>query len=120
MTSFFRRVVGLDFVDLAIHAGVTMFLMVLAEEAAQVNDGVGVAFVGAVSLVVLGVRRHLALKNPPPQTPAELGEARMAELEARLAEVSDLEFKVQELEERLDFTERLLAQHREPEQLGKG
>jgi hypothetical protein len=119
MTSFFRRTVGLDFVDLAIHAGVTFFLMVVAEEASIVNNGVGVALVGAVSFVVLGVRRHFALQKLPPHSPAELGEARMAELEARLAEVGDLDFRVQELEERLDFAERLLAQHREPERLGK-
>ena len=119
MTSFFRRTVGLDFVDLAIHAGVTFFLMVLAEEASDVNNGVGVALVGAVSFVVLGVRRHLALQKMPLQSPAELSEARMAELEARLSEAGDLEFRVQELEERLDFAERLLAQHREPERLGK-
>ena len=119
MTGFFRRAVGLDFVDFAIHAGVTFFLMVVAEEASNANNGVGVAFIGAVSLVVLGVRRHFALRNLPPQSPAELGEARMAELEARLSEVGDLDFRVQELEERLDFAERLLAQHREPERLGK-
>jgi hypothetical protein len=117
VTSFFRRTVGLDFVDLAIHAGVTMFLMIIADEAS--HNAAGVALVGAVSFVVLGVRRHLALKNLPPQTAGELGEQRLAELEARLSEVADLDFKVQELEERLDFAERLLAQHREPERLGK-
>lgn len=117
MTGFFRRTVGLDFVDLAIHAGVTFFLMILADEAA--NNSAGVGIVGAVSLLVLGVRRHYALRNLPPHSPAELSEARMAELESRLAEAGDLEFRVQELEERLDFAERLLAQHREPERLGK-
>jgi hypothetical protein len=119
MTGFFRRAVGLDFVDFAIHASVTFFLMIVAEEASNVNNGVGVALVGAVSFVVLGVRRHFALRNLPPQTTGELGEQRLAELEARLSEVADLDFKVQELEERLDFAERLLAQHREPERLGK-
>jgi len=113
----FRRVVGLDFVDLVIHAGVTMFLMIVADEAS--NNDAGIALVGAISFVVLGVRRHLALRKLPPHSAAELGEARMAELEARLSEVGDLDFRVQELEERLDFAERLLAQHREPERLGK-
>ena len=37
MTGFFRRTVGLDFVDLAIHAGVTFFLMILAASATFVH-----------------------------------------------------------------------------------
>ncbi|HET9294450.1 MAG TPA: hypothetical protein VFO06_09165 [Gemmatimonadales bacterium] len=117
MTGRFRRIVGLDFVDLAIQAGVTMFLMIVADEAA--NNDAPVALVGAISFLILGVRRHFALRRLPPQSAGELGEERLAELEARLGEVSDLDFKVQELEERLDFAERLLAQHREPERLGK-
>jgi hypothetical protein len=36
----------------------------------------------------------------------------------RLAEIDALTHRLAELEERLDFTERLLAQHREPTRLG--
>ena len=39
---------------------------------------------------------------------------------ARLAEVDQLQHRVMELEERVDFTERLLAQQREPERLRPG
>ena len=37
-----------------------------------------------------------------------------------LPEVEDLRYRVTDLEERLDFAERMLAQHREPEKLGSG
>ena len=41
------------------------------------------------------------------------------QLQQRLAEVDALHGRVAELEERLDFTERLLAQSREPDRLHK-
>jgi Tfp pilus assembly protein PilO len=40
-------------------------------------------------------------------------------LRSRVADVDGLQSRVAELEERVDFTERLLAQKREPEQLGR-
>lgn len=51
--------------------------------------------------------------------PTEL-EADLADLRARLDDSDALRGRVAELEERLDFAERLLAQHREPERLGPG
>src|SRR3954452_17234322 len=39
------------------------------------------------------------------------------QLHARLAEVDTLQARIAELEERVDFTERLLAQNREPDRL---
>jgi hypothetical protein len=47
-------------------------------------------------------------------------EARLAELEARIAELEALSQRTAELEERLEFTERLLARARQAEQLGRG
>ncbi len=44
----------------------------------------------------------------------------MADLEARVRELEVREARVAELEERLDFTERLLAQQRDPSRLGAG
>ena len=41
-----------------------------------------------------------------------------AQLEARLAEVDQLQSRLNELENRLDFAERLLAQHRAPQAVG--
>lgn len=39
------------------------------------------------------------------------------QLHARLAEMDALQARISELEERVDFTERLLAQNREPDRL---
>lgn len=110
-----KRIFGLDGVDLMIHFGVTFFLMILAESATQ-NEA-GIAFVGAASLVLLGVRRQVALKRMPAETTGEVAAERIAELEARVEELEQREFRMHELEERLDFAERLLAQAREPERL---
>jgi hypothetical protein len=110
-----KRTFGLDGVELAIHFGVTFFLMVVADSAT--HNEVGISFVGAASLVLLGVRRHFALKRLPPVTTGEIALERMADVEARLGEVDALQYRINELEERLDFAERLLAKAREPERL---
>lgn len=100
----FRKVFGIDAVDFAIQLGVTIFVMVLFDEASHNDAFIGA--IGAISLVVLGVRRQRALAR---QTAAEFPEDRAAELEARLTELEELQHRVLELEERVDFTERLLA-----------
>jgi len=115
--SVIKRMFGIDGVDILIHVGVTGFLMVLADMASISHNGEGVAIVGAVSLVVFGIRRQWALKHLPAVTSGEVTAERMADLDARLQEMDHLQFRVQELEERLDFAERLLAQAREPERL---
>lgn len=113
--SSIKRIFGLDAVDIAIQVGVTFFLMVLLDEKSP--NGEGIAIIGAVSTVVFGIRRHFGLKHLPPATLGEIADERIAELEARVGEVDQLHDRVQELEERLDFAERLLAQAREPERL---
>ena len=115
--SVIKRTFGLDGVEILIHAGVTFCLMALADMAQSWGQGEGVAIVGAVSLVVFGIRRQYALKHLPPASTGEVAAAQLADLDARLNEMDQLQFRVQELEERLDFAERLLAQAREPERL---
>ena len=115
--SLIKRTFGLDGVEILIHAGVTFCLMALADMAQSSGNGEGVAIVGAVSLVVFGIRRQWALKHLPPVTTGDLAAERVADLDARLHEMDQLQFRVQDLEERLDFAERLLAQAREPERL---
>lgn len=119
--SWVRKTVGLDGVDIVIQAGVTIFAMVMAGSTIGPNPEMLVAGVGAVSLVVLGVRRHFALKRAPQGSIGEItGEVltdRLSELDARLQEMDALNYRVHELEERLDFAERLLALAREPERL---
>lgn len=53
--------------------------------------------------------RHLAMRTDD----ADLA----AQLDRTTAELDDLRHRLAELEERQDFTERVLAAHREPEQL---
>jgi hypothetical protein len=48
------------------------------------------------------------------------GEVRLDELDAQADELHELRGHIAELEERLDFTERMLAKSREPEQLPRG
>jgi len=119
--SWIRKTVGLDGVDIVIQFAVTGFLMIVAGSVSMQNPEGLVALVGAVSMVILGVRRQRALKHGPQvgigEVTGEVMTDRLAELEARLGEVEQGEMRLHELEERLDFAERLLAQAREPERL---
>lgn len=113
-----QRIFGIDGVDLAIHAGVT--IAAIAFGAAFVSHGAAetmIAAVSGISLTLLGIRRSRALKAPRPEPAGELTGERMADLEARVLEMDGLYTRMQELEERVDFAERLLAQSREPERL---
>ena len=108
----FKRYVGVDFVDLLIQSGVTLAFMVFV----AMTDGPEALYpvtVG-VSLVVLGVRRHFALKRGDAAglTTGQMQAERTAELEQRVADLEAVQARVYELEERVDFTERLLASER--------
>jgi hypothetical protein len=105
-----RQVLGLDAVDLIIHIGVTLALMGFV----GVSDGPEELYpvLTGVSLLVLGVRRSIALRNSERRglTTGEMTAERIAELEQRMLDLEAAQGRVAELEERLDFTERLLAQ----------
>lgn len=109
-----KRLLGIDFFDLAIHVGVTFCVGVLAIAAwGPVHEEEVLATVLGLSLIALAWRRNRALKGS--QLDHEPGEAdRLADLEGRMAELEQLQSRLFELEERLDFTERMLAQQREP------
>lgn len=62
--------------------------------------------------IVRAFARRLEGKAGDPALRAE-----MEQLHARLGEVETLQTRVADLEERLDFAERLLAQNREPDRL---
>jgi hypothetical protein len=107
----FKREMGFDVVDFAIHVVTTGFVAGLAD-AASSTDGEGfVLLIFAASTVLLGVRRHLALRKRAqfPETTGEVAALRVEELESRVAELEQGQMRMQELEERLDFAERLLA-----------
>lgn len=111
----FKKYVGLDFLDLLIHAGVTFAACVMLASLTSPDEETGVAIGFGVSLVVLAWRRKRALALAPTTgySTGEVQADRILDLEARLAELEQGQGRVLELEERLDFTERLLTQHRE-------
>jgi len=112
--SAFKDYVGIDFVDFLIHAGVTIAFMAFVDVTGG-PDGMYPTAVG-VSFILLGVRRHFALKryHRPGLTTGEMQAERIAELEQRVAELESVQARVFELEERIDFTERLIASDRAP------
>ena len=104
---------GLDGVELGIHVLVTAVVLGFAATFKRPEEAVFFASVTAVSsLVLLSIRRRLALRNAETRglTTGEMAAERLAELEERLAEVEAGQGRIAELEERLDFAERLLAQ----------
>jgi len=75
------------------------------------------AVVAGITLVLWPLARAIArrLEGKPARDPALQRE--LDQMQHRLAEVDALHTRVAELEERIDFTERLLAQSREPDRL---
>lgn len=112
--NWFKRTMGLDFIDMAIQAVVTGLVMgfVSSTMPHPAADGPMLLVAGA-SVVVYAIRRHRALLSMGPEiglTTGQMAAARIEELEARVAQLEVGENRLMELEERLDFTERMLAQ----------
>jgi len=106
-----KRWLGLDAVDVAIHVFVTICAAVMAGEAAGRAEDIVIPMVFGASAIVFSVRRRVALRRQPPAlAPGQVEAEQLAELEARVAELEQVHYRVAELEERLDFSERLLAQ----------
>lgn len=82
----------------------------------------GMGLAGASVYAVIAFTRVLVhrLEHGKGGRATEELEADLADLRARLEEGDALRTRVAELEERLDFAERLLTQQREAERLGPG
>ncbi len=116
----FKKYVGLDFLDVLIHVGVSIAAAVLLASIAP-NEEAGVAIAFGASLVVLAWRRKRALAAAREYSTGEVQETeRILDLEARVADLEQAQGRVLELEERLDFTERLLTRHAEAGRLSAG
>jgi hypothetical protein len=112
--SWVKRVFGLDAFDLGLQALVTGVVLFWISEANSHNDAVIMGSMASIaSLVVLGIRRRLALRGGERRIAGEFDEQRLAELELRVAELELDRARIAELEERLDFTERLLATNKD-------
>lgn len=115
--TWWQRIFGLDLVDTAIHGFVTFLVAVMLGEASD-NEFLALFAVGA-GLVTYAIRRRRALQQLP-YAEGELSEderARLEDLEMRVHMLEGMEHRVLELEERLEFTERVLARERESERL---
>ena len=114
---WWKRTFGLHPVDFIIHFLAGGFIVVALGDASK-NDAV--ALVATAGLFALYAwRRQRALARLP-ATGMTSGEVRLVELETQAEELHELRTRVAELEERLDFTERMLAQQRDPAQIGRG
>lgn len=84
--------------------------------------GIMIAITGAGTLAYVAVAFagvFVKRLERPVTTQTEL-EGRVEELQARLDRLEGAELRMAELEERVDFTERLLAQGREQARIGPG
>lgn len=112
--SWFRKNFGMDAIDFTIHVVMTgMVVVFVAETVRGPMDDAMVAAVFGGSLLVFSWRRTRGLarlaQTPEGLTTGQMAAARLEELEQRVADLEAAETRVLELEERLDFTERLLA-----------
>ena len=79
-----------------------------------------VGFLAACTVVLWPLMRALGRRIEGKGTADPALRQEVEELRSRLTEMDQLQHRVMELEERVDFTERLLAQQREPERLRQG
>jgi hypothetical protein len=108
-----KSVFGLDGFDLSIHGAVTGIVLFWIGAVNRTEDAIiGCSIAACSSLVLLAIRRRLALRRRGVAglTTGEFVGERLLELEGRLADLEAAQARVVELEERLDFAERLLAQ----------
>lgn len=117
MMEWWKRTFGLDPIDFILHFLIGGLVVGGLADAAR-NDTVGM--VGSAALFALYAWRRQRALRALPATGYSSGEVRLAELDAQAEELHELRGRFAELEERLDFTERMLAKSREPEQLGRG
>ena len=118
MMEWWKRAFGLDPIDFIVHFLAGGLVVGGLADAAR-NDVVGMVG-SAVLFVAYAWRRRRALASLPAGPGMSSGEVKLAELDAQAEELHELRGRLAELEERLDFTERMLAKSREPEQLGRG
>lgn len=109
--SGFKRVFGVDPVEAVIWCVATFIVGVMSVDYS--HDRMAGFAVTLAGLVGYGVRRAMVLRHLPAEGETS-GAWRMADLEGRIAELETLHQRVAELEERVDFNERLLAQHEAP------
>jgi hypothetical protein len=113
-----KRWLGIDGIDFLIQAAITFCVAVILAEVSGQNEEIMVASTFAASFGVLAYRRHWAGKRGELGKPAQAPSGEyVAELEQRVADLEAAQQRVYELEERVDFAERMLSQQRTPERI---
>ncbi len=112
--SWWRRVVGTDLVESAIWIVGGILIANLTWEAAKDDVASQGAALGVI--IAFAVRRYFLIRNRPPEGETS-GAWRVADLESRIAELETLHQRVAELEERVNFSERMLANSVDPARL---
>lgn len=110
-----RDTLGISGEDLAIHVGATVVLAVIVVgSAAKGNyDGETIAtLMAAASAAVLGIRMFVGRRNRLSQAPST-DPGSLRDMDDRLNDLERERARLHELEERVDFTERLLTQARQ-------
>lgn len=114
--SLIRKWLGIGGVDLLIQAVLTICAIGIFVDQPGTRDEVVVFGLTGLSVLVLAIRRHFALRRGElDDLPGEVAARQLAELDMRVSELEAAQLRVMELEERVDFAERLLT--RRPEQV---
>lgn len=113
------RLFGLDLFDVVVHVVVTIGVAAMVDSiTAGPTTDVMVGGTLVASVLVLSWRRKRALREREREPEVPLG--RLEELEDRVMELEAVHQRLLDVEERLDFTERLLARSRDAMPLQPG
>ena len=91
--------------------------MALGGHGAEVVMMIVLTSLAAITIILLPIMRAIGRRMEHKVGPDPTLKAEVEQLQQRLAEMEPLHTRVAELEERLDFTERLLAQAKEQQRL---
>jgi len=109
-----KRIFGIDPVNSVLVGVGSFFLVIFTSELTHSDEmAMGAA---VLCLFGYGLLRHYALQALPPAEETS-GSWRLGDVEARLQELEALQARVAELEERVDFSERLLANQQRPAEI---
>jgi hypothetical protein len=94
--------------------------MTMLQDPVHSEPGMGfvIAMLTAITIILGPLTWALARRLGRKGNPDSALQAEVEQLHARLGEVDSLQSRLVELEERVDFTERLLAQGQQPSRLG--
>jgi Tfp pilus assembly protein PilO len=91
--------------------------IVLGGHGAEAVVTIVIASLAAITVILWPIMRAIGRRMEHKMGPDPTLKAEIEHLHQRLAEMEPLQARVAELEERIDFTERLLAQAKDPERL---